>query len=395
MNTKINPITLILALLFFYPILKGFLFKFSSHDLKSDIDEVNRSISFITALFIGVYYGRKIFIQHDYGIYKDLYMLIPADVLQYIENNNFIIYAVVIPLLILLCYKIIKLIFDLVNYLTFYPILDSVERFLSSKSNFFKRVMGALFQFPKAISYVLIVAFILNMISIFSTNSKLNKYLEASKTYTSLCKGIIIPVTNSPIAKNLPHIINNSFRIVIRENDREPKETIPGKAVSKGRTIVYYNGVTLDDGVKSNKQIDEFSRSLVQKENDTKTKAKTLYNWIGNNIAYDHDKANRVLNNDFNVQSGTIPTFNSKKGICFDYSCLYVAMCRANHIKVRLITGEGFNGVSWVSHAWNQVYIPEEGKWINVDTTFYKGGNYFNSKRFELDHKDAQIAGEW
>lgn len=395
MNAKINPITLILALLFFYPILKGFLFKFSSHDLKSDIDEVNRSISFITALFIGVYYGRKIFVQHDYGIYKDLYMLIPADVLQYIENNNFIIYAVVIPLLILLCYKIIKLIFDLVNYLTFYPILDSVERFLSSKSNLFKRVMGALFQFPKAISYVLIVAFILNMISIFSTNSKLNKYLEASKTYTSLCKGVIIPVTNSPIAKNLPHIINNSFRIVIRENDREPKETIPGKAVSKGRTIVYYNGVTLDDGVKSNKQIDEFSRSLVQKENDTKTKAKILYNWIGNNIAYDHDKANRVLNNDFNVQSGTIPTFNSKKGICFDYSCLYVAMCRANHIKVRLITGEGFNGVSWVSHAWNQVYIPEEGKWINVDTTFYKGGNYFNSKRFELDHKDAQVAGEW
>lgn len=393
MNMKVNPVTVVIVILFFYPILRGFLFKFSSRDLKADIDGVNRSISFITGSFIGIYYGKKIFIQHDYGIYIDIYRLIPADILQYIESNTFIIYAIIIPLLVVICYKIIKLIFDLINYLTFYPILDSIERFLSSKSNLFKRLIGSLFQFPKAISYVLIVSFILNMMSIFTTNSKLNKYLEASEPYSAICKSIIIPVTNTNIAKNLPHIINNSFRIVIREN--EPKETVTGKAVSKSKTIVYYNGVTLDEGIKSNGKIDEFARSLVQNENDTKTKSKTLYNWIGNNISYDHDKANKVLNNDFNVQSGAVTTFNTKRGICFDYSCLYVAMCRANHIKVRLITGEGFNGVSWVSHAWNQVYVPEEGKWINVDTTFYKGGNYFNSKRFELDHKGAQVAGEW
>lgn len=393
MNIKLNPVTVAIAVLFFYPILKGFLFKFSSHDLKSDIDDINRNIAFAISILIGYYYGKKIFMQHDSGIYRDIYRLIPQDIVQYIENNTFIIYAVIIPLLVMLCYKIIRLIFDLINYLTFYPILDSIERFLSLKSSFFKRVTGALFQLPKSISYILIASFILNMLSIFSTNSRLNKYLEASKPYNTICKNVIIPVTNSRIAKNLPHIINNSFKIVIREN--EPKETVPGNAVSKGRTIVYYNGVTLDEGVKSNNTIDQFAKRLVQNESDTKTKAKTLYNWIGSNISYDNDKANKVLNNDFNVQSGAITTFNSKRGICFDYSCLYVAMCRANNIKVRLITGEGFNGVSWVSHAWNQVYIPEEGKWINVDTTFYKGGNYFNSKRFELDHKGAQIAGEW
>lgn len=393
MNMKLNPVTVAIVVLFFYPILKGFLFKFSSHDLKSDIDDINRNIAFAVSILVGYYYGKKIFMQHDSGIYRDIYKLIPQDIVQYIENNTFIVYAVIIPLLVLMCYKIIRLIFDLVNYLTFYPILDSIDRFLSLKSSFFKRVTGALFQLPKSISYILIASFILNMMSIFSTNSKLNKYLEASEPYNTICKNVIIPVTNSRIAKNLPNVINNSFKIVIREN--EPKETVPGKAVSKGRTIVYYNGVTLDEGVKSNNDIDQFAKGLVQNESDTKTKAKTLYNWIGNNISYDNDKANKVLNNDFNVQSGAITTFNSKRGICFDYSCLYVAMCRANNIKVRLITGEGFNGVSWVSHAWNQVYIPEEGKWINVDTTFYKGGNYFNSKRFELDHKGAQIAGEW
>lgn len=393
MNMKLNPVTVAMAALFFYPILKGFLFKFSSHDLKSDIDDINRNIAFVISLFIGVYYGKKIFIQHDNGIYIEIYKLIPQDIVQYIESSTFIVYAVIMPLLVLLCYKIIRLIFNLINYLTFHPILDSIERFLSSKSSFFKRLIGAIFQLPKSISYILIAAFVLNMMSIFNTNGKLNKYLEASEPYNIICKNIIIPVTNSQIAKNLPHIIDNSFKIVIRQNDS--KESTTNKDLNKSRTIVYYNGVTLDEGVRSNESINGFAKKLVQNDSNTKAKAKTLYNWIGSNISYDHDKANKVLNNDFNVQSGAITTFNSKQGICFDYSCLYVAMCRANNIKVRLVTGEGFNGVSWVSHAWNQVYVPEEDKWINVDTTFYKGGNYFNSKRFDLDHKSAQVAGEW
>lgn len=392
-STNINPVTLALVLIFSYPLLKGFLFKFSSHNLKSDIDEMNRSISFITSIFLGVYYGKKTFILHEYSIYKEIYKLLPLDITQYIENNTFIVYVVIIPILVLIFYKIIKLIFDLVNHLTFYPILDSIEKFLSSKSNLFKRITGLLFQLPRAISYFLIVAFGLNIISIFSLSSKLDKYLENSTIYNSICKEVIIPVTNSSIAKQLPNIINNSFKIVIRES--EPKETIPGKAISKGRTIVYYNGVTLEEGIRSSAEIDRFAKELVQKESDTKTKAKVLYDWIGTNISYDHDKASKVLNNEFDVKSGSITTFSSKKGICFDYSCLYVAMCRASNIKVRLITGEGFNGVSWVSHAWNQVYIPEEEKWINVDTTFYKGGNYFNSRRFDLDHKGSQVAGEW
>ena len=70
-------------------------------------------------------------------------------------------------------------------------------------------------------------------------------------------------------------------------------------------------------------------------------------------------------------------------------------MCKDNNIKVRIITGKGFNGNSWVSHAWNQVYVEEEKRWINVDATFLIGGDYFDSKRFVIDHKEESIAGEW
>lgn len=390
---NINMVTIALVLVFLYPLIRGFLFKFSSYDLKSDINEINRSISFILALFLGIYFGRKIFIQHDSGIYKKIYISIPADFLNYIESNTLIIYAVIIPLIIFIIYKIIKLSLEIINCLTVYPMLDIIEKSLSSKGNFFRRLTGLVFQLPKAICYLLLVTLALNILSMFSTNAKLNKYLETSKPYNVMCKEAIIPITNSTIAKKLPSIIDNSFKIVIKQG--ESKETIPGRINNNDRTVVYYNGVTLDQGVKSNDEINKFSRNIVSKEDTTKGKAKILYNWIGKNISYDHDKANKVLNNDFNVQSGAIYTYDTRKGICFDYSCLYVAMCRANGIKVRLITGEGFNGVSWVSHAWNQVYLPEEQKWINVDSTFYKGGNYFNSQRFQLDHKNAQIAGEW
>ncbi|AKN32647.1 transglutaminase [Clostridium carboxidivorans P7] len=390
---NINMVTIALILVFLYPLIRGFLFKFSSYNLKSDINEINRSISFILALFLGIYFGRKVFIQHDSGIYKKIYISIPADFLNYIQSNTLIIYAVIIPVIILIIYKIIKLSLELINCLTVYPMLDIIEKSLSSKGNFFRRLTGLVFQLPKAICYLLLVTLALNILSMFSTNAKLNKYLEASKPYNIMCKEAIIPITNSTIAKKLPSIIDNSFKIVIKQG--ENKETAPGKVNNNDRTVVYYNGVTLDQGVKSNDEINKFSKSIVSKEDTTKGKAKIIYNWIGKNIAYDHDKANKVLNNDFNVQSGAIYTYDTRKGICFDYSCLYVAMCRANGIKVRLITGEGFNGVSWVSHAWNQVYLPEEQKWINVDSTFYRGGNYFNSQRFQLDHKNAQIAGEW
>ncbi|WP_251860986.1 transglutaminase-like domain-containing protein [Clostridium sp. Marseille-Q2269] len=393
LDKKINPVTLVLGILFFFPILKGFLSKFSSPNLKLDIEDMNKTVAFVVSLFLGMYYSKKIFIEHNMGIYKDIHELIPKDIIRYINNNFFIVYVVIAPLIIFIIYKILFLILDLLNSITIYPILDKLEDILRYRGSIFKRIFGALFSVPKAVCYVLLIAFVLNIFSMFVKNDTLNKYLQSSKTYNNICKQVIIPVTNSGIAKKLPNIINNSFKIVIKEEvgrDSSEKTNFRDR-----KTIVYYNGVTLDEGIKSNKKINNFARHLAAEDATSKGKARIIYDWIGTNIAYDHDKADKVLNDDFQVKSGAIPTFNSRSGICFDYSCLFIAMCRANDIKVRLVTGEGFNGVSWVSHAWNQVYIPEEGRWINVDTTFYKGGNYFDTKRFQLDHRKSQIAGEW
>jgi hypothetical protein len=392
---EFNPITAIIAIAFLYPILRGFLFKFSSRHLKRDMIEIGSNISFVASLFLGVFFSKRIFLEHENGVYQDIYEVLPSVLTSYIDSHTLIFYVVVIPVMIMVIYKIINLVVDGISRIIFYPLIDGIEKSMEDKSNIFKRLTGAFFQLPKSVGYVLFIAFLINVLSMFNLTGNYNQYLESSQVYNLICREVVVPVTNSNLAKQLPSILDNSLKVVIKEADAAEFNNKTIENLGNKKVIVYYNGVTLEEGIKSNEKIDSFAKQIGSKGTTSKEKAKILYTWVGSNIEYDHEKANRVLDNDFGAESGAIPTFQSREGICFDYACLYAAMARANDLKVRIVTGEGFNGVSWVSHAWNQVYIPEEGKWISVDPTFYKGGNYFNSKRFDMDHRNAKIAGEW
>jgi len=166
---------------------------------------------------------------------------------------------------------------------------------------------------------------------------------------------------------------------------------------SSENITVIYNGITIDDGIKSNETINNKAVQLTKKAKSDREKAKILYNWVGSNIKYDDDKARKVLSGndmDHMIESGAINAFEKKSGICFDKACLYVAMARAINLKVRLISGQVFDGKKYGGHAWNQVYLEKENKWINVDTTFYEAGDYFDSNLFDK-HKKEDIAGEW
>lgn len=381
-----NPVDAALILIVLYPLIKGFLLKFSSKNLKSDIEEVSSYISFIAGAILGTYLTKQIFVIHQEGIYVEIYKHIPEKIITTLEAKPIFIYVLVMPIMIFLAYKIIGLIIELINNITFYPLLDGIEDLIKEKSGFTKRIIGLLFQLPKAIWYMLLVTLVLNVSAIIGISDSYNEKLDKSIVYSSICENIINPITNSKFAQKLPNIINNSFKIVVKNDE-------PESLSKSGRTIVYYNGITLSEGIKSNEEIDQFARELTKDKKSSAKKAKAIYNWVGQNIEYDYDKVEKILKNDFSVKSGAINTFYSRKGICFDYSCLFATMCRANNIEVRIITGEGFNGSNWVNHAWNQVYISEEERWINVDTTFYKGGNYFDSSIFKLDHRNAKIAG--
>ncbi|SCN21414.1 putative protein involved in cytokinesis, contains TGc (transglutaminase/protease-like) domain [Clostridium sp. N3C] len=381
---EVNIMSIILIFSFIYPIFLGFLQRFSSVELKKSIISIELDIGSILALFLGLFFLKRIFFQHDFGIYKKIYEIFPKNFINYMEAKPYLLYLMVLPMMILLFYEIIKSFFYLLNITIIFPVLDGLERSIQGKSNFVKRFLSATFQIPKSICYVIVLTVIFNILVFANINSTLNDYLSSSKIYNYICRDVIVPIANSKVTRQIPNIINNSMKIEIKE---------ASKNVAGTDTVIYYNGITLEEGVKSNSTIDNFARSLVSKAQNDDEKARILYEWIGRNIEYDDEKAKKILNNDFEVKSGAIAAFTERKGICFDYSCLYIAMCRAVDLDVRLITGEGFNGISWVSHAWNQVYV--NNQWVNVDTTFYKGGNYYNSSRFNIDHRNASVEAEW
>ena len=182
---------------------------------------------------------------------------------------------------------------------------------------------------------------------------------------------------------------------VLEVNANKVTEEIVEDFLPASNVIVYYNGVTLEEGIKSNDRIDSIAKELTNNVNNDLDKARIIYSWIGNNLDYDYERAKKALNNENIEDSGAITAFENRSGICFDYSCLYVAMARAVGLKVRLLIGTAYDGIQYGPHSWNEVYISEIEKWVPVDTTFYLAGDYFNNDDFYEDHITESIAGEW
>ncbi|MDV4150579.1 transglutaminase-like domain-containing protein [Clostridium sp. AL.422] len=159
--------------------------------------------------------------------------------------------------------------------------------------------------------------------------------------------------------------------------------------------IIYYNGVTLEEGIKSLPEIDAKAKEIVSSAKTDREKAQRLYAWIGSNIKYDFNKAEKALSQEGVSNSGSIEAWNRRSGICFDYACLYVSMAKAVGLGSRIITGDAYDGQNYGPHAWNQVYLEDEGTWINIDPTFYLSGDYFDNADFYEDHLNEEIAGEW
>ena len=72
------------------------------------------------------------------------------------------------------------------------------------------------------------------------------------------------------------------------------------------------------------------------------------------------EKAKKVLWGEEGVNnSGAIEAFNTRKGICFDYACLFTAMSKATNLKSRIITGEAFDGITYGPYVWESS-LPED-----------------------------------
>ena len=59
-------------------------------------------------------------------------------------------------------------------------------------------------------------------------------------------------------------------------------------------------------------------------------------------------------------------TLRTKKGVCFDFSHLFAALCRSQNIPCYAVDGTSYTDSS-ARHTWNRVYY--DGCWWNLDVT--------------------------
>lgn len=114
----------------------------------------------------------------------------------------------------------------------------------------------------------------------------------------------------------------------------------------------------------------------------TREKSNKIYEWVASNIKYDYNKYLRHLKKDFSDKNGALNTLLTGQGMCYDYSTLFAALGRSQNIKVKVVKGYIYRGQARQLHAWNEIYLPEEGKWIDIDCTYRSS--------FKIDLFDTQ-----
>ena len=90
-------------------------------------------------------------------------------------------------------------------------------------------------------------------------------------------------------------------------------------------------------------------------------KVKAIYSWMIHNFEYDYD-CNPVIQY-FNVRK----TLSTRKGICYDFSHLFAALCRSQNIPCYVVDGDKRDNAQY-HHTWNRVCF--DGSWWNMDVTF-------------------------
>jgi transglutaminase-like putative cysteine protease len=126
---------------------------------------------------------------------------------------------------------------------------------------------------------------------------------------------------------------------------------------------------------KSESYIEANDAGIVAKANELKADqanaydiAHAFYAWVMSHMTYQLQDGLK----------GAKYAFDNANGECGDYSCLFVALCRASGIPARPIVGRWATSVKNDWHVWAEFYLPGYG-WIPVDPTVedVSGGSYF------------------
>lgn len=147
--------------------------------------------------------------------------------------------------------------------------------------------------------------------------------------------------------------------------------------------------------VESNhEEIIQLANELTKNVKSDLEKARRIHNWVSSNITYDYEKYYRQLAKNFDNEYGALHTFKTGTGVCYDYSNLVAALGRAANLQVKVIKGNYTAPGRSELHAWNEIYISEEDRWITLDSTFASSSvtkNYFDNSADFIYHEKLEV----
>ena len=104
-------------------------------------------------------------------------------------------------------------------------------------------------------------------------------------------------------------------------------------------------------------------------------KVQAIYSWIIQKFEYDYDY--HAIIQYFNI----CKTLGIRKGVCYDFSNLFAALCRSQSIPCYIVDGTPYDR-STANHTWNRIYY--DNSWWDVDVTNDTTANHNNEKPYGI-----------
>ncbi|MCJ8014369.1 transglutaminase-like domain-containing protein [Paenibacillus sp. KQZ6P-2] len=240
-------------------------------------------------------------------------------------------------------------------------------------SSIFSRFFGALIGLLIGAGRCIVVVALLFVFVSLYPNSSFTQYVEASPIYQEGAKRVIEPLTGHLVKDKLP---------------------VFTKAVEKELSgIMQRKYEVIDHAIPDD--IEAAAAEIVKGATTDEEKARRLYDWVGTRVQYDYGKVDDYEQKGIWHEQSPQNTFDTRKGVCIDYARLYAVMARSQGLQVRVVTGQGYNGQGgYGPHAWNEVYLSEQNKWVPLDPTWAQSGDWFNPPNFAATHIKDEVLSQ-
>ncbi|MDR9855967.1 transglutaminase domain-containing protein [Paenibacillus sp. VCA1] len=267
--------------------------------------------------------------------------------------------------LFILSYSIIRLLMRWLTVLVFGGKNALFAPGTRQSASLLSRLAGAVIGLLIGAGRCIVVVALLFVFASLYPDSSFTRYVEASPIYQEGAKRVIEPLSGNLVKDKLP---------------------VFTKAVEKELNgILQRKYEVIDHAIPDD--IDATAAEIVKGAKTDEEKARRLYDWVGTRVQYDYGKVDDYEQKGIWHEQTPQDTFDTKKGVCIDYARLYAMMARSQGLQVRVVTGQGYNGQGgYGPHAWNEVYLSGQKKWVPLDPTWAKSGDWFNPPNFAATH---------